>query len=79
MDAFDATGRRFHPERTLLLGALALLLAVFLGFVLGVMATAEQPAVHPDAARSALPTTSPGDTAPLPLLLREQDRLAPNA
>ncbi len=59
MDASPALGHRFHPERSLLLGVLAIFVAVLTGFVLGVLATAGLRAA-PGLSHYATPAASSG-------------------
>ena len=73
MDALSAPNHRFHPERSLLLGVLALLVAVLTGFVLGILATsgvqrspaaAGYSATPPASATSAASALQPADDIP---------------
>lgn len=63
MDASPALGHRFHPELPLLLGALALFVAVLTGFALGVLATAGQREAASVSPYLALPAASSGPAA----------------
>ena len=60
MDGSPVLGHRFHPERSLLLWVLALLVAVLTGFVLGVLATASLPATPGVPQHSAMPAGAAG-------------------